>query len=84
MEKMDLVPGDVVQISPEHNNYPGFLLVVTELKEWGVQGYLLHTEDFFACRFEDKAYLRVRWENMEYVGRLAWIEKTLEEKDDEQ
>lgn len=80
MEKTDLEIGDVVQISPESQNpYSGMLLVVTEPKSWGCQGYLLHTGDFPATRYKDKAYLRVKWEDMEYVGKMQWMEKKEDE-----
>lgn len=35
---MDLEIGDIVQISPEHERFPGQFLVVTDPKKWGCQG----------------------------------------------
>jgi len=60
---------DIVQISPEVNHQGGFwagnLLVVTEVKSWGVQGY---------CRTEGgEAYIRLKHGQFEKVGRLAWV-----------
>lgn len=60
---------DIVQISPEVNHQGGFwagnLLVVTEVKSWGVQGY---------CRTEKgEAYIRLKHGQFEKVGRLAWV-----------
>lgn len=60
---------DIVQINPmghESNFWPGNLLVVTEVMPWGVQGY---------CRTEQgRAYLRLKHEQFEKVGRLAWVD----------
>ena len=86
MEKMDLVPGDVVQISPEiTHSHIGMLCVVTEPKSWGCQGYLMHWDAFDAVRVKNtgKAYVRLRFESIEYVGRLPWIHEDTKEKDEE-
>jgi hypothetical protein len=43
MDKIELKPGDVVQLNPETCRNPMFaacFLTVTELKTWGVQGYV--------------------------------------------
>jgi hypothetical protein len=82
MEKRELEEGDVVQIRPDHEKFPGMLLVVTEPKSFGCQGYLLSPNAFDAVRFRDRAYLRPKFEDMEYVGKLYWIEKDREEDDE--
>ncbi len=83
MDKRVLEIGDIVQIHPEHENFGGQLLVVTEPKEWGCQGRLYLDTIMHACRYNGRAYLRVKWENMEFVGRLKWIweEKIEEDKE---
>ena len=61
-----LRPGYVVQISPEGDGmFAGCFLVVTEVKSWGVQGYV---------RIPDRgnAYYRADRENIEFVGESAW------------
>lgn len=73
MEKAELRPGAVVQLNPEHK-FGGMLLVVKEPKAFGCQGYLLSPYNFEAVRFKGKAFIRVKWEEMEYVGTLHWIE----------
>lgn len=78
MEKRDLEIGDVVQLSPSHK-FGGMLVVVNEPKSFGCQGYLLSPNPFEAVRFNGKAYVRPKWEDMEYVGKLAWIEEGQEE-----
>ena len=61
---------DVVQISPEVNHHDGFwagnLLIVTDVRDWGVIGY---------CRTQDgKAFLRLKNGEYEKIGSLSWIE----------
>jgi len=82
MEKRELEIGDVLQITPEgdQGHWGGMLIVCTEPKSWGCQGYILHTGDFPAVRFDGVAYRRVKFEDMEYVGQLPWIRQ---EKEDE-
>lgn len=75
MEKRKLNPGDVVQISPENaHQFGGMLCVVTEPKHFGCQGYLMHYADFEACRVipSGKAFVRLKFDDMEYVGTLTW------------
>jgi hypothetical protein len=67
---MKIEINDIVQISPEVNHQCGFwagnLLVVTEVKSWGVQGY---------CRTEGgNAQIRLKTGQFEKVGRLAWVQ----------
>ncbi len=80
MQKKELVEGDILQINPEHENFGGFLLIVTDPKEWGAQGYLMNWHDFEAIRYKDRAFLRVTFEQVEYCGRIAWICKNKEQE----
>jgi len=73
METRTLEIGDVLQINPTHSEFGGMLLVVTEPKDWGAQGYLMSYYDFYAVRYNNKAFLRVKFEDMEYVGGLQWM-----------
>lgn len=76
MEKRELESGDVVQINPEgkykDHFAAGMLLVVTEPKSFGCQGYLMSATNFEACKLKGVAYLRISFEDMEYVGKLTW------------
>lgn len=75
MDKGSLAPGDVVQLDPEqiaNKAFAGCMLVVTEPKEWGCQGYVQALGDGRDVR-GGHAYLRVRWHEMAYVGRAAWV-----------
>lgn len=73
MDTQKLEVGDILQISPTYDRFGGMLLVVTDPKEWGAQGYLMACYNFDAVRYAEKAYLRVKFEDMEYVGRLKWM-----------
>jgi len=65
--------GDLVQINPEHDEiFGGCIMVVTEPKSWGAQGY-------FDVPGHGVAYYRVEHKNAEKVGRAAWIPERDEE-----
>lgn len=74
MEKMDLKEGDIVQIYDTHPKFPCFFVVVTEPKSWGLQGYLLSSRDFEAFKFNGRAFVRMTFEEVEYCGKVCWIE----------
>lgn len=74
MKKRTLKIGDIVQLNPDTHKYGGSLLIVTEPKEWGCQGYLcLDLPHEGLGRFKNLAYLRVTWDDMEYVGHAEWV-----------
>ena len=77
MDKRELVEGDILQINPWHK-FGCMLLIVTEPKAWGAQGILYSQRDFKAVRFRGCAYLRVKFEDVEYCGRLEWMEDASE------
>lgn len=69
-ENITLSPGDVVQLDPEHHTHhdgfwAGQLLVVTEVKSWGVVG--------FAKVQGGEAHYRAQSGTFERVGRCTWI-----------
>jgi hypothetical protein len=70
----DIKPGDVVQLSPDTCGNPAFaacMLVVTEVKQWGVQGYV---QSLGENRLPGGlAYYRAGWTEFEWVGCAAWI-----------
>lgn len=66
--------GDVVQLGPDTEN-PMFkfcMLTVTEVKDWGVQGFVQ------ALGAEGKpggqAYYRAKTGTFEYVGQAQWVQ----------
>lgn len=63
-----LRPGDVVQVSPEHDErFAACFLVVDEVKSWGVEGYVQNAGT------EGQAWYRCPWEGMEFVGHAAFV-----------
>lgn len=62
--------GDVVQIDPAHDpdGFGGCLMLVTEPKSWGVQGFV-----HIPGADGGDAYYRVKFEWIEWVGRAAWV-----------
>lgn len=76
MLKKELVEGDILQINPENEHkFAGMLVIVTEPKSWGAQGYLMCHYNFEAVRVlpSQKAFVRVKFEDVEHVGRVEWI-----------
>lgn len=74
MAKHDWAAGDVAQIDPKNKTntmFAGCFLVVTEVKSWGVQGYVK------ALGFNGKpggqAHIRLPWDEIEYIGRSVWM-----------
>lgn len=73
MDKRELVVGDVVQINPEKKEsfFAGCLMMVTEPKSFGAQGFIAIPGK--RGEIPGQAYYRVNWEDMEYVGRAAFV-----------
>jgi hypothetical protein len=71
MERVaDLQVGEIVQLSPRTAN-PAFgccLMVVTEPKSWGAQGYV---QALGTTTPGGQAYYRASWEDMERTGGMA-------------
>jgi hypothetical protein len=70
MTPRQLQIGDVVQLKPGYGMFGCCFLTVTEPKSFGCQGYV-------QCLGNDgeqgQAYLRPRFEHMEFVGRATFI-----------
>lgn len=72
MDKMELKPGDVVQLAPEGDHaFWGCFMMITEPKSWGAQGFICMPEK--RGEVPGSAYFRAKWEQMEFVGRAAWV-----------
>jgi len=73
---------DVVQITPEKPGYfRGCFMVVTEVKTWGVQGFVA------VPRREGiplQAYYRAEWSDIEHIGASAWAPKERTKDDDKE
>ena len=65
--------GDVVQLLPTIKNsmFAGCFLTVTESKSFGCQGYVQSLGQ--NEQSGGQAYLRPRFEDMEFVGRAAFM-----------
>jgi len=68
MEPKQLERGDIVQISPDVPTFGGCLMVVSEQKPWGAQGFVQNAGS------EGQAYFRCEFAQMEPTGgRAVWM-----------
>lgn len=72
MEKRELKLRDIVQLNPhtvKNTMFGGCMMVVTEPKPWGAQGYVqaLGADG----QIGGQAYYRATWEEMEETGGIA-------------
>lgn len=68
-------PGDVYQLDPERTRnraFAGCMLVCTEPKTWGVQGFVQALGDSRDTP-GGLAYYRATWDEIQYVGRAVWM-----------
>ncbi len=75
--KTILEPGDIVQLNPEtvrNKAFTGCMMVITEPKSFGAQGYVQSLGDNRDTP-GGQAYYRATWKEMEKVGRAEWIIK---------
>lgn len=74
MQPQDLREGQIVQLNPgtvENPMFAACLMVVTEPKQWGAQGYVQALGDH--GRPGGQAYYRAKWDEMEPVGAAEWV-----------
>lgn len=72
--KTELKIGDLVQLSPETCRNPmlkGCIMIVSEPKAFGAQGYVQSLGE--KGQPGGQAHYRARWDEMELVGRAAWM-----------
>jgi hypothetical protein len=74
MANPNLEVGHLVQLDPEtvsNKAFAGCIMVVTEPKGWGAQGYVqaLGTRDGMG----GQAYYRAKWEEFVVVGKAQWV-----------
>jgi hypothetical protein len=62
---MDIQVNDVVQVVPEHK-WGGCFVHVTEIKNWGIQG-------FVQIPIQGSAYIRLKKEEFEKIGTAIFI-----------
>jgi hypothetical protein len=64
-----LAVGDIVQIDPDRHHWAAALVVVTEVREWGVQGYV-------AVPQQGLAFIRLPTGTFEHTGgRAIWMDR---------
>lgn len=56
---------DIVQVVPEHK-WCGCLVIVTEVKNWGIQG-------FVQVPMQGQAFIRLNHEDFEKVGEATFV-----------
>jgi hypothetical protein len=64
--------GDVVQIN-ETDSRPGWrgaFVMVTEVRSWGIQGFVHHIETHEKSGF---AYTRQEWDTIDFIGRAVLL-----------
>ena len=60
--------GDIVQIDPSKEVFGACMVVVTEVKEWGIQGYVQ------SAGVEGQQYIRLKHGDYEDTGgRAVWV-----------
>jgi hypothetical protein len=60
--------GDIVQVNPEKEMFGACMVVVTEVKPWGVQGYVQ------SAGVPGQQFIRLKTEDFEQTGGTAvWI-----------
>lgn len=68
MKQGKLNIGSVVQLNPNLDRFGACLMVVSEPKDFGAQGYVT-----IPGRQTATVYYRAKWEDMEYVGESTWV-----------
>ena len=80
MEKRELKRGELLQINPEHETYGGQLIMCEEPKNWGCQGVLFTEHEYQGLtRYKGRAFIRIKFEEMEPVGFMEWIWESTED-----
>lgn len=59
---------DVVQVNPSREMFGGCMVVVTELKSWGIQGYVQ------SAGVSGQQYIRLKFADFEATGgKAVWV-----------
>ena len=60
--------GDIVQVNPSKEMFGGCMVMVTEVKSWGIQGYVQ------SAGVLGQQYIRLKFEDIEPTGgKAVWI-----------
>ena len=73
MDADAFVVGDVFQINEKHvgKGWVGALVTATEIKSWGIQGFVVHVVGHDKQR---QAFIRLDWSEIDYVGKAQIIQ----------
>ena len=64
----DIQVGDIVQVNPAVETFGACMVVVTELKSFGIQGYVQNAGE------EGQAYIRLNHRDFEPTGgKAVWV-----------
>lgn len=69
----DLARGDIVQVIDETHSWFGCLLVVDEVKGWGVMAYVSIPHSNDGSEEVGLAYNRLSYDKIEKVGTAAFV-----------
>lgn len=65
---MSIQVGSIVQVNPSVDTFGACLVVVTELKSWGIQGYVQ------SAAVSGQQYIRLKDADFEDTGGMAvWV-----------
>lgn len=65
---MTIEINDIVQVHPEKEMFGGCMVVVTELKSWGIQGYVQ------SAGVPGQQYIRLKFEDFDSTGgKAVWV-----------
>lgn len=66
MNKIEI--DDIVQVSPDKEMFGACMVVVTELKTWGIQGYVQ------SAGVAGQQYIRLKFDEIETTGgKAVWV-----------
>lgn len=59
---------EIVQVKPDYETFGGCMVVVTEVKSWGIQGYVQ------SAGVPGQQYIRLKNEDFEPTGgKAVWV-----------
>ena len=68
MTQYEIKVGDIVQVSPDKEMFGACMVVVTELKSFGIQGYVQ------SAGVNGQQYIRLKFDEFESTGgKAVWV-----------
>lgn len=68
-EAIRIAPGVAVQIDPSYDEvFGGCIVIVTEVRGWGVIGYVPLVN-------KQWAYIRIGFDSIESIGKARWVQE---------